>query len=59
MACCDKITCCEKKLSFFYSQHVMKKIQRFCFVLQLCQQKGFVAIRHDVHVCKLHLYKIH
>jgi hypothetical protein len=44
MAHHDKVTCCEKNLKFFYFQNF--------------QQKGFDTIRHDVHIYKLHLYKI-
>jgi hypothetical protein len=29
------------------------------FFSQFCQQKGFDTICHDVHVYKLHLYKIY
>jgi hypothetical protein len=57
MACCDKITCCEKKIKFFLftTCHEKNFKMLFCFVLVY----NFVTIRHDGHVYKLHLYKIH
>jgi hypothetical protein len=45
MACRDKITCREKKIKVFFFNFVNKK--------------GFHMIHHDVHVCKLHLYKVY
>jgi hypothetical protein len=44
MACHDKITCHEKFSKCFFP---------------LILSKNFDTIHHNVHVCKLHLYKIH
>ncbi len=45
--CIFVITCCDKF-----------RCHEFLFFKKNCQQKGFDAICHDVHVCKQHLYEI-
>jgi hypothetical protein len=42
---CDKIICCKKGLTLIFSSNFVNN--------------KILMPRHDVHVCKLHLYKIH